>query len=227
MAINLDKKTTKISLKKNTDFQLAIDFSGSMNKKDVENNGLIPKKEGGGFFSRFSNNDYISRKDYSEIKAYELAQQAALIDDDGIDIIPFASSAKLLTGKGADDVAALFKRPPVSGGTNTGAAIRIGLQRHQAKGSSSTVLFIDTDGAPNSRSDVADAIQEAAQSVSGPSEFAIRFLIVGEPSENLWDWLTKLDNELPRLCGGKDLVSIGRFEGVTFEAQVGSAKKGQ
>ncbi len=225
--IDLSKNSRKINLSKNTDVKIAIDFSASMDERDVAA-GYVKDNGFFGLFGGGKRANYISRINFAESKTIELAEEAEKFDEDGIDIIPFASglprNISEFQNTTSNKVRSVFKHPPIGGTTDTHLAIDEAFRQHckvraQNK-TAKTVLFIVTDGVPNNNSKVEQSISTVANNITQESEFLIRILTVGDLNSSTERWLYKLDEELSDICNGLDIVDIYTLEGAVFKAMV-------
>jgi Mg-chelatase subunit ChlD len=183
-----------LELNEGDNFIFGIDVSGSMATTDCP----------GG----------MSRIEFLKEKAIQFAQKASEFDTDGIDVIAFGHKVdvhKGVTGAKAGEIIGGLKADQAS--TDTSGLIRKAWDLHKAGGYEQTVLFICTDGAPASKSAVAEAIREIASLVKDPREFNISILTVGEIDPGLRDFLTMLDDDLK---AKHDIVDVKALTDVDF-----------
>jgi Mg-chelatase subunit ChlD len=176
-------------LDKGDNLIFALDVSASMNRGDT------PTGQ--------------SRLDYSKEKAIALANEASKYDEDGVDILTFGERVKNIgkaTGNNAGDLIGALRA--TEGSTDTAGAIRAAYEIHKKNSYKQTFLFLVTDGEPNSREDVKEAVRTIAAEVKDEHEFAIGLIIVGEPDSGLSDFLKELDDNLKAKL---DIVDVKRF----------------
>lgn len=141
-----------------------------------------------------------SRIDYCKEKAISLADEASKYDEDGVDIITFGEKVKHIgkaTGTNAGDLIGPLKA--LEGSTDTAGAIQAAYDIHKKNKYQQTFCFLVTDGAPNSKDEVRTVIRKIAKEIKDEHEFAIGFLIVGNPTNRdtaLVSFLAEIDDTL-------------------------------
>lgn len=179
-----------------------IDLSGSMQKNDTPTGK--------------------SRLDYSKEKAIALADNAVKYDPDGVDIIGFGEGARFigkLTGQNAESVIGPLKA--IEGQTDTHEAIQLAYSTHKKNGYQQSFCFLVTDGAPTSMPALKETIINITNDIKDEHEFAIGFLLVGDPARRdpqLVQAMKDLDDNLKdakydivdvkELAEVKDLIQI-------------------
>jgi Mg-chelatase subunit ChlD len=159
-------------------FIFGVDVSLSMKTKDVKG---------------------MSRIDALKEQVITFIGEASKYDPDGVDVITFGQNVThlgaLTAAQAKDAIAPLQASEP---STDTAGLIRKAWELHTAKkGEDQTVLFIATDGEPNSRSAVKEEIRKiAAQQEADNETFSISFLTVGTIDSGLQSFLTELDDTL-------------------------------
>jgi hypothetical protein len=155
-----------------------------------------------------------SRIDYLKEKLTAFVNEAGKYDDDGIDLLTFGHAVTLkpkLTPSSAADIIAALKAN--EGSTQTDRAIAKAYELHKAGGYDQTVCFIATDGAPADKDAVRDVIRTIAAELKEEHEFAISFLIVGDPEPQLQAFLRELDDSLKAKY---DIVDVKSLDAVDF-----------
>jgi Mg-chelatase subunit ChlD len=184
-----------LELNKGDNFIFGIDVSGSMSMTDCPGN--------------------MSRIQFLKEKTIQFAQEASKYDEDGIDVLTFGHQVTPYLGVTGDKAAEIIgKLTANEGSTDTAALIRAAYKLHKDAGKEQTVLFVATDGEPNDREAVKQAIIDITNDVKDEREFNISFLTVGVISEGLRQFLTALDDDLK---GAKyDIVDVKAIEEVDF-----------
>lgn len=131
-----------------------------------------------------------------------LARFAEQYDDDGISVTFFANKTDKHENvvSGGDLVKKLFTDKQPNGGTDTALMIQEicgdWLKRKAASAETKPlILFVVTDGEPNSKDDLQKAIEEVANKVSGVDDIRINFIQVGD-NKDAAAYLHHLDTEL-------------------------------
>ena len=167
---------------KDRDFVLVIDKSGSMGAKD---------QRGG-----------TSRWEAAAEATTALARKAATYDADGLTLYTFSSKHRRIDNVTAEDqVARIFAEDEPNGSTNLdgvlGAVFSDYLGR-KAKGTTQPngeIAIVITDGAPDDRTAVKNAITAFSQRLDRDEEYGILFVQVGtDPAATTF--LKQLDDDL-------------------------------
>lgn len=185
---------SQLELNKGDNFIFAVDVSGSMGTRDCP----------GG----------AARIDYLKENVITFAKEASKWDEDGIDVLTFGHQITpfpKVTAEKAEALISGFKASEAS--TDTAGAIREAYKLHKAGGYAQTVLFLATDGAPNDKNAVKDAIRTIASELKDEHEFAISILTVGEIDSALGAFLTELDDDLK---AKHDIVDVKKLTDVDF-----------
>jgi Mg-chelatase subunit ChlD len=184
-----------LELNKGDNFIFGIDVSGSMSMTDCP----------GG----------LSRIQYIKEKTIQFAHEASKWDEDGIDVLTFGHQVTPYLGVTGDKAAEIIgKLGANEGSTDTAGLIRAAYKLHKDASKEQTVLFVATDGEPNDREAVKQAIIDITNDVKDEREFNISFLTVGLISPGLRQFLTGLDDDLK---GAKyDIVDVKAIEEVDF-----------
>jgi len=194
----------QLELDKGDNLIFLIDVSASMQKSDTPTGK--------------------SRIDYCKEKAIALADEAAKFDEDGVDIITFGEKVKHIgkaTGTNASDLIGPLKA--LEGSTDTAGAIQEAYSIHKKNKHAQTFCFLVTDGAPNSKDAVRDVIRSIAAEIKDEHEFAIGFLIVGDPTKRdpaLVEFLSEIDDTLK---AKHDIVDVKELTDVENLIQVAAA----
>ena len=166
------------------DWYLLVDRSGSMNE---------PVKSGSS----------LTRWAEAQEATTALARFAEEFDDDGISVVLFSTNHSLHDNitAGGDLVKKLFTDNQPNGNTNTSGALLSVTDAYftrKAANAAETkplVIFIVTDGEPNSKEDLQNAITAIANKVDNVDEIRINFIQVGDNAEAK-KYLHHLDSEL-------------------------------
>jgi Mg-chelatase subunit ChlD len=192
------KKMSNLELNKGDNFIFGLDVSGSMTTTDT------PTGQ--------------SRIEFAKEKAIAFALEASKWDEDGIDLITFGHKITNFNNVTAETSKQIIESLQANeGSTDTAGLIKAAYARHKEIGSSeNTVLFIVTDGAPNDKEAVKQAIINITNELVDEHSFAISFLTVGKIDAGLQAFLTELDDNLK---GAKyDIVDVKALEDVDFIA---------
>jgi len=175
----------------NRDYTLILDKSGSMSMRD---------QPGG-----------KSRCEEAQESTVALARKCEEKDPDGITVYMFASRFRRYDNVTSTKVAQLFQENEPVGSTNLGAVLTDALnnyfQRKQAgqtKADGETILVI-TDGEPNERRSVMEAIIEASRQMERDEELAISFIQIGTDPQAT-RFLKALDDDMQSVGAKFDIV---------------------
>lgn len=187
--------TNNLELNKGDNFIFGVDVSGSMDATDCPGN--------------------TKRIEYLKEKVVAFATEAGKWDTDGIDVLTFGHQITPFLGVTADKAAEIIgKLKATEASTDTAALIRAAYKLHKDGGKEQTVLFIATDGNPNDKDAVKQAIVDITNDVKDEREFNISFLTVGNIDSALKAFLDGLDDDLK---GAKyDIVDVKKLEEVDF-----------
>lgn len=132
-----------------------------------------------------------------------IAQWCTVYDNDGITVGLFASNYKEYSNVdgGVDLVKKIFTEQGPNGGTDTAAALRqvsgayFASKSHNKAAAKPLIVFVVTDGEPDSMEDLIKAITEIVNKVDNENEVRLNFIQVGD-SQRAHDFLEKLDTGL-------------------------------
>lgn len=185
---------SNLELNKGDNFIFGVDVSASMQASDTSSGQ--------------------SRINHLKEKVIAFAKEASKYDPDGIDVVTFGHQVKALKNVTADTAEQVIGALQANeGSTDTAGLIRESYKLHKAGGYEQTVLFIATDGAPNDREAVKDAIRTIAAELKDEHEFAISILTVGNPNADLQAFLSELDDNLK---AKHDIVDVKALDDVDF-----------
>jgi uncharacterized protein YegL len=176
---------------------LLIDRSGSMDTDDCEGQ------------TRYT---YLREK----IKAFVPAA-AAVAAGNNVTAIFFNHTTKVEHLSTADSVDISLRTNRPAGGTATHLAIEEAYKQHLIDPSIPTLVFLVTDGQPDSTDAVNKEIVSVTKRLSKPEDFRIMVLTVGERSPGLSKWLEQLDSELGPLGAKFDIVGQNNLNEVNFQ----------
>lgn len=165
---------------KNRDYTLILDKSGSMSTND---------QIGGG-----------SRWEAAQESTLALARKCEQFDPDGITVYTFSSRFRRYENVTASRVAQIFMENDPVGSTNLAAVLRDATEdyfRRKAAGQTKTgeTILVITDGEPDDRRAVIEAIVQATQRMDRDEELAISFIQVGTDA-SATQFLKVLDDQL-------------------------------
>ncbi|WP_088890833.1 vWA domain-containing protein [Leptolyngbya ohadii] len=186
------------------DYTLIIDKSGSMS---------TPDQRGG-----------RTRWEEAEESTLALARKCEKLDPDGITVYLFSGWFKRYDNVTSAKVAQVFQENEPMGATNLTAVLQDALDSYfrrklgrQTKPGGETILVI-TDGEPDDRKSVMEAIVQATRKMDRDEELAISFIQVGSDVQAT-RFLKALDDQLQSV-GAKfdivDTVTIDEMEDMTI-----------
>lgn len=156
------------------DFILVLDASGSMSTADC--NGR-------------------TRWKYMQESVTAFAHDIQQFDEDGIDIVVFSgSNVSTHTGVTAEKVADIFKERSPRGSTPLAEALQEALKL-AGKSDKKDFILVFTDGVPDSESEAAKTIVQAANKQETDDSLTILFVQVGR-DDDATRYLRKLDDNL-------------------------------
>ncbi|WP_316428605.1 vWA domain-containing protein [Leptolyngbya boryana] len=164
----------------NRDYTLILDKSGSMSTND---------QIGGG-----------SRWEAAQESTLALARKCEQFDPDGITVYTFSSRFRRYENVTTSKVAQIFMENDPVGSTNLAAVLRDATEdyfRRKATGQNKTgeTILVITDGEPDDRRAVIEAIVQATQKMERDEELAISFIQVGSDA-SATKFLKVLDDQL-------------------------------
>lgn len=200
MTQTIDSKQYEIN--EGDNFFFLLDKSGSMQTTDCVS-------ASGGKENRIT---------HAKPKIIEYFTAGEKYDKDGGTLIAFGSDVVVYDGITAAKAAEIVNKvAAIDGSTRTDLAIKKAYELHLKGGYKQSVAFLVTDGEPtgvaNAAEEVKKVIREIAADVKkrGADEFgfAISFLTIGNPSEELKAFLTDLDDNLGAEL---DIVDVKEFD---------------
>jgi uncharacterized protein YegL len=163
------------------DYTLILDKSGSMS---------TPDQPGG-----------KSRWAYAQESTLALARKCEQLDPDGITVYTFAGKFKRHDAVTAAKVEQIFLENEPMGTTNLAGVLQDAFDRYfdrkaknTVQGSGETILVI-TDGEPDDRRAVIEAIIQATKKMDHDEELAVSFIQIGQDSQAT-AFLKALDDDL-------------------------------
>jgi uncharacterized protein with von Willebrand factor type A (vWA) domain len=181
----------------NRDYTLIIDKSGSMSTKDQYGNK--------------------SRWQVMQEATLALASKCEEFDPDGMTVYTFSGRFKRYDNVTAGKVMQIFKENEPSGRTDLAGVLQDALTSYfhrkaigQTKPNGETLLVV-TDGEPDDRKAVMQAIIEASRRMERDEELAISFVQVGTDLDAT-RFLKVLDDELTRAGAKFDIVDTVTLE---------------
>lgn len=169
----------------------------------------------------------VSRWKWCTDQTAELSQQTAQIFNQGITVVMFSSGFEIFPHVTLRQVPELFSRNRPMGGTNLAPALvsQIGAyfkRRAELRGNVKPVVIgIVTDGCPNNRQSVKQAIVEATHMMRSPQEITIIFFLVGGMDYQGERFVSGLETNLTRQGAAFSIVKGVRFDELR---QIGLAK---
>jgi uncharacterized protein YegL len=181
------------------DYTLILDKSGSMSTLD---------QPGG-----------KSRWVYAQESTLALARKCEQLDPDGITVYTFAGKFKRYEEVTAAKVEQIFQENDPMGATNLAAVLQDAFKHYfdrkaqgQVQGSGETILVI-TDGEPDDRRAVIEAIIQATQKMDRDEELAVSFIQIGQDSQAT-AFLKALDDDLQGIGAKFDICDTITVEGM-------------
>jgi von Willebrand factor type A domain len=175
----------------NRDYTLIIDKSGSMATVDTPNGQ--------------------SRWNAAQESTFALASKCEKFDPDGITVYLFSGKFRRFDNVTSAKVAQIFQENDPVGSTNLTAVLLDAINSYfkqksagKAKSGGETILVI-TDGEPDDRKGVFEAIIEATRRMDRDEELAITFIQVGKDLQAT-KFLEALDNQLQEVGAKFDIV---------------------
>lgn len=170
-----DSQSISASQASEYDHIILIDQSGSMDSASTTMKGATRWKEAQEF-------------------AEQYARFAESVDDDGLTVITFNSSATVYDGVKADKVHEIFTNTRPNGGTNLTAGLEAAFKKKFAAGKKA-IIMVFTDGEPNDPQSVKDSIINASKKINSDDEIGIQFIQLGDDS-SAKKFLNDLDDNL-------------------------------
>lgn len=169
----------------------------------------------------------VSRWKWCTAQTAELSRQTAQIFDQGITVVMFSSGFEVFPQVTLKQVPELFARNRPMGGTNLAPALgsQIGAyfkRRAERRGNVKPIVIgIVTDGCPNNRQSVKQAIIEATHMMRNPQEITIVFFLIGGMDYQGERFVGGLESNLTRQGAAFPIVKGIRFDELR---QIGLAK---
>ncbi|TAD75220.1 MAG: hypothetical protein EA001_14385 [Oscillatoriales cyanobacterium] len=136
--------------------------------------------------------------------AFGLAGAVEKLDPDGIEVYTFASKVKEFGSANAVTVAEIFNTHDPFGSTNLAGLLNVVLLQKWQPEAPMTLLVI-TDGQPDDKAAVAQAIVTATKKMSHDEQLAIAFVQIGNDA-GATNFLKFLDDELMGMGAKFDVV---------------------
>ncbi|HEY9601474.1 MAG TPA: VWA domain-containing protein [Allocoleopsis sp.] len=181
----------------NRDYTLIVDRSASMSTLD--------QPEG------------VSRWTLLQESTLALARKCEELDSDGITLYLFSNHFNRYDRVTSSQVEQIFQENEPQGGTNLTSVLQDALNHYfqrkvagQTKVNGETIIVV-TDGEPDDRMGVADAIVNASRSIERDEELAILFIQVGSDPK-VTKALKSLDEQLVGIGAKFDLVDTITFD---------------
>ncbi|HEY9729113.1 MAG TPA: VWA domain-containing protein [Chroococcales cyanobacterium] len=181
----------------NRDYTLIVDCSGSMSTPD--------QLEG------------TSRWTFLKESTLALARKCEELDSDGITVYVFSNHFNRYEHVTSSQVEQIFQENEPQGGTNLTSVLQDAINHYfqrkaagQTKANGETIIVV-TDGEPDDRMGVADAIVNASRRIERDEELAILFIQVGSEPK-VTKALRSLDEQLIGIGAKFDLVDTITFE---------------
>lgn len=194
-----DKPKISVDELKGYDVIVMVDKSGSMGTKSTKMEGKTRWQE-------------------CAETAVSLARFLEPVDADGLTLITFNSSVQVYDNQTADKLDALFASEQPGGSTNLGAALEQAFAKKFGSGKP-TLVFVFTDGEPDSRTAAENAIVNAANKLNADEELAVQFVQIGDDA-GAAAFLQHLDDNLQGKGAKFDIVNTLKreeAEGLTVE----------
>jgi uncharacterized protein with von Willebrand factor type A (vWA) domain len=182
----------------------ALDRSGSMREHDAPGN--------------------LSRLAYAEQRLIAWLPEVLAHDADGPSL--YAFDDRVEAHQDIADTAKLeqiIRQCQPRGSTDTARVIEAAFNEHVTKKNAETLLFLLTDGVPNSPEDVTKEIVSITNRIEAPEQFRIMILVVGQPGPEVQKWLEDLDDNLGSAGAKFDIVGMGRLDTYPTMQDAGNA----
>jgi uncharacterized protein YegL len=179
------------------DVAILVDTSGTMSESDAYPNSPLTRLAAVGE------------------SAFALAKEMEQHDPDGLTVVRFAGKVRLFDGQTSAKIKQLFQEIRPMGSTNTKEAIetvanlllpkqKAAIAAGQPHNSICAIVF--TDGEPDDKVGLAQAIVNITKQLSDRSEFGILFVQVGNDADAS-AYLEKLNNHLTEYGAAHDIVA--------------------
>ncbi len=181
----------------NRDYTLIIDKSGSMSTKD----------QAGG----------RSRWEIMQESTLALARKCEQFDPDGMSIYLFAGKFKRFEDVTSEKVAQIFMENDPAGTTNLAGVLKDATENYfkrkaagQTKPNGETIIVV-TDGEPDDRKGVFEAIVNASHQMEKDEELGISFVQVGSDAQAT-KFLKALDDQMESIGAKFDICDTVTFD---------------
>jgi Mg-chelatase subunit ChlD len=189
---------------KKYDYVIMVDKSGSMSTQDCP----------GG----------KSRWEFMYEQVMNISRVCAQFDDDGIDVVVFASKVKGYRGVTPDKVEQIFKENSPNNSTDTALAIQqVASEYFDRKRNNKMVkpciVLCFTDGEPDSQSALKNVIIQTANKLDDEKELSFSFIQIGKDTKAR-AFLKQLDDDLQKEGAKFDIVDTkdsDEMENMTVE----------
>jgi hypothetical protein len=222
------RSLTQVELKRLAEHEvvLLIDKSGSMSSMDCPNSlgghslGMLPSMLGLPLMS-------TSRWNWCLQQTSEMARQTQGIYQSGITVTLFSSGYVSFPNVTMDRLPQIFSQNSPSGGTNLADPLRLQIgeyfrRREMARGNVKPLIIgVITDGCPNNREAVVDAVVGATRLMHQPQEVTIIFFLIGGMDMQGERFVSNLSSNLLNLGGAYPIVKEVSFSELQ---QIGLAK---
>lgn len=221
-----ERSLTQVELNKlaQRDVVLIIDQSSSMLTHDCPGSAGTYAAPGTGKFLLGSGilgipiGQSVSRWQWCTTQTAELSKQTEQIYKQGITVVMFSSAYEVFQNVTLQKVPDLFRINRPSGGTNLAPALgsQIGAyfkRRAEFRGNvKPLVIGIVTDGCPNNRQAVKQAIIEATHLMRHPLEITVVFFLIGAMDYQGERYVESLESNLTRSGAQFSIVRSIRFD---------------
>jgi uncharacterized protein with von Willebrand factor type A (vWA) domain len=129
----------------------------------------------------------------------------------------FSNEVKQVTLKSAADAEKALHDYHTGGGTATHKVIEAAFKLAQQTPNVPAMLFLATDGIPDSESDVDKEIVSVTKRIKNPEDFRVMILTVGVRNDHITKWLEHLDADLGGLGAQYDIVGQNNLNEVDFQ----------
>lgn len=171
---------------KEYDYYILVDRSGSMGKDSQKFEGKTRWQEGAEFTE-------------------SVARYVEKFDDDGLTLVTFGTNVSVFDGVRTGAIEQVFLNEQPSGSTNLDGALKAALEMKFKKGKPA-IMFVLTDGEPDSQTAVIDTLITAANTIEKDSDLAIQFIQIGD-DPGATRFLQSLDDDLQARGAKFDIVN--------------------
>lgn len=129
----------------------------------------------------------------------------------------FSNEVQQVTLKTSGDAESAIRNHHTGGGTATHKVLEAAFKYAQQTPDVPAMLFLATDGIPDSEGDVDKEVVSITKRLKNPEDFRIMVLTVGVRSDHIIKWLEHLDADLGGLGAQYDIVGQNNLNEVTFQ----------